>query len=199
MPQALAEKIGSIAAGSVAKTTLNNNVFFDQDLEKAKKFVSDMGFELELVPMSRYMPETIVAYKQLPEDLRAKCMEALGLVNFWVMTAKPGITEHFTCDEEDFKADVQLTDETLSVSLAGRLDTITSPSLLALYREAAGKGEIRRIRVDMKNLEYISSAGLRVLLIMRKALDSDQSISLVNMNDSVREIIETTGFDTILC
>ena len=53
--------------------------------------------------------------------------------------------------------------------------------------------------MDMKNLEYISSAGLRVLLIMRKALDSDQNISLVNMNDSVREIIETTGFDTIFC
>ena len=199
MPQALAEKIGSIAAGSVAKTMLNNNVFFDQDREKAKKFVSDMGFELELVPMSRYMPETIVAYKQLPEDLRAKCMEALGLVNFWVMTAKPGITEHFSCDEADFKADVQLTNETLNVSLAGRLDTITAPSLLALYKEAAGKGKIRDIRVDMKNLEYISSAGLRVLLIMRKALDSDQNISLVNMNDSVREIIETTGFDTIFC
>ena len=43
---------------------------------------------------------------------------------------------------------------------------------------AAGRGSIRSIRADMKNLEYISSAELRVLLIMRKALDSDQSISL---------------------
>jgi anti-sigma B factor antagonist len=68
-----------------------------------------------------------------------------------------------------------------------------------LYKEAAGKGKIRNVCVDMKNMEYISSAGLRVLLIMRKALDSDQNISLVNMNDSVREIIETTGFDTIFC
>ena len=199
MPTALAEKIGSIAAGSVAKTTLNNNIFFDQNSEKVKKFVSDMGFELELIPMSRYLPETIVAYKQLPEDLRAKCMEALSLVNFWVMTAKPGITEHFTCDEKDFKADVQLKDETLYVSLTGRLDTITAPNLLALYRNAAGKGNIRGICVNMKNLEYISSAGLRVLLIMRKALDSGENISLVNMSDSVKEIIETTGFDTIFC
>ena len=199
MPTALAEKIGSIAAGSVAKTTLNNNIFFDQNSEKVKKFVSDMGFELELIPMSRYLPETIVAYKHLPEDLRAKCMEALSLVNFWVMTAKPGITEHFTCDEKDFKADVQLKDETLYVSLTGRLDTITAPNLLALYRNAAGKGNIRGICVNMKNLEYISSAGLRVLLIMRKALDSGENISLVNMSDSVKEIIETTGFDTIFC
>ena len=77
MPQALAEKIGSIAAGALAKTTLNNNIFFDQDPEKAKKFVSDMGFELELVPMGRYMPETIVAYKQLPENLRTQLRKAL--------------------------------------------------------------------------------------------------------------------------
>ena len=149
--------------------------------------------------MSRYMPETITAYKQLPENLRAQCMEALGLVNYWVMTAKPGTTERFACDETNFKADVQLTNETLRVSLTGRLDTITAPSLLALYKEAAGKGKIRSICVDMKNLAYISSAGLRVLLIMRKDLDSDQDISLINLNDVVREIIETTGFDTIFC
>ncbi len=199
MPQALAEKLGTITAGSVAKTTLNNNIFFDPDPEKARKFVSDMGFELELVPMSRYMPETIAAYKPLAEDLRAKCMEALGAVNFWVMTAKSGGSERFSCEEKGFRADVQLMDEILSVSLTGRLDTITSPSLLALYKEAAAKGKIRSICVDMKNLEYISSAGLRVMLIMRKALENNQNIHLINMNDTVREIIETTGFDTVFC
>lgn len=51
----------------------------------------------------------------------------------------------------------------------------------------------------MKNLEYISSAGLRVLLIMRKALAGDSDFSLINMSDQVKEIIETTGFDTIFC
>ena len=51
----------------------------------------------------------------------------------------------------------------------------------------------------MKELEYVSSAGLRVLLIMRKALTDSNSFNLVNMNDSVKEIIETTGFDSIFC
>ena len=199
LPPAVAQSIGSIAAGSVAKTTLANNVFFDPDVDKAKKFVSDMGFDLELVPMSRYAPESIASLKDLPDEVRTKITEAIFGINYWVMTAKEGSGESFTCDEDNFKADVQLNDNILNIALEGRLDTITSPGLLALYKEADAKGSITSICVDMKDLEYISSAGLRVLLIMRKALKSEKDFSLINMNDSVRQIIETTGFDTIFC
>ena len=199
LPPAVAQSIGSIAAGSVAKTTLANNVFFDPDVDKAKKFVSDMGFDLELVPMSRYAPESIASLKDLPDEVRTKITEAIFGINYWVMTAKEGSGESFTCDEDNFKADVQLNDNILNIALEGRLDTITSPGLLALYKEADAKGSITGICVDMKDLEYISSAGLRVLLIMRKALKSEKDFSLINMNDSVRQIIETTGFDTIFC
>ena len=107
--------------------------------------------------------------------------------------------ENFERSEDNFKADVRLNDNTLNVSLTGRLDTITSPGLLSLYREAEAKGSIESICVDMKNLEYISSAGLRVILIMRKALKSEKDFSLINMSDEVKKIIETTGFDTIFC
>ena len=51
----------------------------------------------------------------------------------------------------------------------------------------------------MNGLEYISSAGLRVLLIMRKSVDDGAGFSLINMNKAVRDIMETTGFDTIMC
>jgi anti-anti-sigma factor len=115
------------------------------------------------------------------------------------MTAKPGTVEEFACSEDNFKADVKLTDDTLNISLAGRLDTISSPGLLAAYRDAETKGKITSISIDMKELEYISSAGLRVLLIMRKAVKDEKSFSLINVSDNVKEIIETTGFDTIFC
>ena len=87
----------------------------------------------------------------------------------------------------------------LHLAPEGRLDTITAPGLLELYRKAESKGGYDDICIDMKELEYISSAGLRVLLIMRKALTDSNSFNLINMNDSVKEIIETTGFDTIFC
>ncbi|MBQ9383443.1 MAG: anti-sigma factor antagonist [Ruminiclostridium sp.] len=199
MPPELVANLGNIGGGSMAKTTLENNIFFDKDREKAKKFVSDMGFDLELVSMKKYLPDPIVSLKDLPKELAEKAAEAFGEVNFWVMTPKPGTVEEFTCKEDNFNADVKLSDDILNVALTGRLDTITSPGLLALYKDAEAKGKITSICVDMKELEYISSAGLRVLMIMRKALDDGNNFSIVNMNDQVREIFETTGFDTIFC
>ena len=60
--------------------------------------------------------------------------------------------------------------ETAFLCRGGRLDSITSPELLVLYKKAAGKGTITSICVDMKDIECISSAGLRALLIMRQVL-----------------------------
>jgi anti-anti-sigma factor len=199
VPTDLAAKIAAIAAGAASKTTMYNNVFFDEDTDKVKKFVSDMGFDLEIVPMSNFMPKELTAFKDLPENIADKATEAIGETNFWVMTAKEGSGEDLTCEDDNFKANVELLGKTLHVTLAGRLDTITAPSLLALYREAESKGGYNDICIDMKELEYISSAGLRVLLIMRKALTDEGSFNLINMNDTVKEIIETTGFDTIFC
>ena len=199
LPGELAAEIAHIAAGAVAKTTLANNVFFDSDIEKAKKFVADMGFDLEIISIKEYLPEKITSIEKLPDDIRNKVQAALEEVSFWVMTPTAGGSENFVHEEDNFKADLELNDNILNVSLTGRLDTISSPGLLALYREAEGKGNITGICIDMKNLEYISSAGLRVLLIMRKALAKDSDFSLINMSDAVKEIIETTGFDSIFC
>ena len=199
MPAEKSDQIARVVAGIVSKTTLANNSFFGKDKDKIKKFVSDMGFDLELVPVKKYMPESLGAFADFPEDIREKATEAIGSCSFWVMTAKPGTVEKFECEEKNFKADVKLSDDTLSVELTGRLDTITSPGLLALYKDAAAKGKITSISIDMKELEYISSAGLRVLMIMRKSVDDGKDFSLINMNETVKEIIETTGFDTIFC
>ena len=143
------------------------------------------------------MPGKIAAFKDLHENIAARAIEAIGETNFWVMTARKGSDVDLTCEDGNFKADVELVGQTLNVTLAGRLDTITAPGLLELYRKAESKGGYDDICIDMKELEYISSAGLRVILIMRKALTDSSHFNLKNMNESVKEIIETTGFDTI--
>ena len=61
----------------------------------------------------------------------------------------------------------------------------------------AGSG-IKAIRVDVSRMAYVSSAGLRVLLIMYKSLDDKNRFELIGPSDEVREILETTGFDQFL-
>ena len=64
-----------------------------------------------------------------------------------------------------------------------------------MYREADDKS-IRTVRMDMKDVSYISSAGLRVLMIMLG--DHPDNVKLDNVNEDIMEILRTTGFDSIL-
>lgn len=83
----------------------------------------------------------------------------------------------------------------LNVSLCGRLDLLTSPELNRLIdEELEGVSELT---IDLTELEYISSAGLRVLLIAKKKLADAGSMKLVNPNEMVREVFDITGFSDV--
>ena len=84
----------------------------------------------------------------------------------------------------------------LVIALEGRLDTTTAPELEAELKTCLDG--ITDLTLDLTNLDYISSAGLRVLLIMYKALDDKSQFKLVGTTDSVKEIMEVTGFDQFL-
>ena len=79
------------------------------------------------------------------------------------------------------------------VAPAGRIDSVTSPTLEeALLRAIAG-GE-RRVVVDFLAVEYISSAGLRVLLVAAKRLRDEGRLVLCGMNEPVRQVFDLAGF-----
>ena len=85
---------------------------------------------------------------------------------------------------------------TLELALEGRLDTTTSPEL---EKELDGVLDgVEELIMDFSNLEYISSAGLRVLLAAHKTLHGKGRMKVVNPNEIVREVFEVTGFDNIL-
>ena len=84
----------------------------------------------------------------------------------------------------------------LEIALEGRLDTMTAPQL-----EEEVKNNIEGIKeliFDLKNLAYVSSAGLRVLLSEQKIMNKQGSMTIRNANEEVMEIFEVTGFIDIL-
>ena len=79
--------------------------------------------------------------------------------------------------------------------MSGRVDTISAPALLEVFEN--NYGGITRVRIDAERLEYISSAGLRVLLMAVKKLGQG-SVTVMNASESVKQIFETTGFDQMV-
>lgn len=82
------------------------------------------------------------------------------------------------------------------ISLEGRLDTITAPELENTVKEILPG--ITELNFDFEKLEYISSAGLRVLLSAQKAMNGKGNMKVKNANDTIMEIFEVTGFSDIL-
>ena len=79
------------------------------------------------------------------------------------------------------------------MSIQGRVDTITAPEVLKHFQDAGGN--ITGIHVDVSKMAYVSSAGLRVFLIMYKSVEDKKKFRMTGINATVREIMETTGFD----
>lgn len=84
----------------------------------------------------------------------------------------------------------------LVVALSGRLDTITSSELDASLKDELEN--VEKVIFDFKNLEYISSAGLRVLLGTQKILGGKDKLEVINTNPIVKEIFSVTGFEKVL-
>ena len=84
----------------------------------------------------------------------------------------------------------------LTLALSGRLDTTTAPQLEAELNSSLDS--VKELVFDMKDLEYISSAGLRVLLKAQKTMNKQGSMTIRNTSSEIMEIFEVTGFDEIL-
>ena len=93
-----------------------------------------------------------------------------------------------TRDQEDIRV----------IVLDGRLDTNTASEAQARLTELLDEGN-DNVLVDLMNLDYVSSLGLRVLLVAAKKLSSrGAALRVCNLNDTVRETFEISGFDTLI-
>ena len=84
----------------------------------------------------------------------------------------------------------------LEIALEGRLDTTTAPELEAALKDDMAK--VNELTMDFAKLDYISSAGLRVLLAAHKAMSKKGGMKVTNVNEIVKEVFDVTGFADIL-
>ena len=173
------------------------------DYEKIEARYKSRGLLVEKIPYFRE-DFALHLYEAMTDEEIEKLKENIKHVNVWKLTLDPDFEEEKPAGASDaaeppvepnlpFDVKCSRRDGLLEVTVQGRMDTITAPELLQKFK-AAGEG-ITDIHVDVSRMAYVSSAGLRVLLIMYKSLKDKDRFELTGVNAVVREILESTGFD----
>ena len=155
------------------------------------------GMCAERVPMSNYVTE-IGSLADYSDEAKADYIKSLENVYIWIFTPD----ENFEETEENYESDsfgvtANVYGGEMKIALRGRLDSVTAPELLGVYEKTAAKEKAQKIVVDASELEYISSAGLRVLLLMIKQVGNG-NLTVTGQNDTLQTIFDQTGFSDIL-
>ena len=181
------------AAGTVADVKFNDNIIFKGTDEEIKTFIEKAGFEVKEISLADHLPDHFgVLPPTSAEDARVR--DVYRNMSFWELTVKEN-SEQKAAQDLPFRVESECKDGKFTAQIQGRMDTITAPQLLEQFKKAEG---VKAIELHIEKMSYISSAGLRVLLIMYKSLDDKARFKLIGTNDSVKEIMEVTGFDQIL-
>lgn len=90
----------------------------------------------------------------------------------------------------------QINDKELTIELKGRLDTSTAPQFEEAVKESLAG--MTSFILDLKELEYMSSAGLRIILTAQKTMNKQGKMVIRNVNDTIMEVFDMTGFADIL-
>ena len=94
------------------------------------------------------------------------------------------------------KLNKEMNGKELMIAIEGRVDTMTSSELDQMINDSVENAE--SLLLDFANVEYISSAGLRVLLKAHKAMSKKDGMKIKNIGEDIQEIFEITGFTDIL-
>lgn len=167
------------------------------NIKNAMMFLARHGLKAERMILSEHMPEINSLSYVTPEQAQA-IKQNMQKCAYWKITVSDTGAEVDTADlrAEDFDMQASVTNDTLNLRLKGRVDTLTAPNMLALFERVAAEHKLSCVDIDCGELDYISSAGLRVLLIMKK--ECPDGVKLTGINQVVREILEQTGFDSVL-
>ena len=167
-----------------------------ENIKKAMLFLGRYGLKAERLIAADYVPE-LESLKRLSPERAEAVRNSMTKFAFWKITPIEGVRLDASGESDgEMHIDAVLMGSYLELTLTGRVDSLSAPKLLRFFERISDENEIKAITVRCANLEYISSAGLRVLLIMQKKCSG--GVTLNGINELVREIVEQTGFVDIL-
>ena len=175
-------------ATEMADVKMNQNSLFLNGEEGARKFLEDQGFTVQAEPVTLYLPD-------LPgvNDELCNAYRQMNMLTLRVASQKTG---RESVRELPFAVKSSVTEGKLVMKVQGRVDTLTATQLLKAFQEASPQTD--SIELDVEKMPYISSAGLRVLLIMLKFVKDQNRFKVLHVQPEVEKILKMTGFDKLL-
>ena len=179
-----------------------------EDLETIKGLMREAGLKIEPFRMNAYGLELGTEHLMSAETNDA-LRRGLEELEAWKITAlaesssgsSRGSHPHQTVSPG---AHMELQDGILTVSLRGRIDSMSAPDVLEVWKKTLeeagvvdGRKSVKELHIQCEDLAYISSAGLRVLLMMLKR-SSARTLRMSGVTRNVREIFYNTGFDHMM-
>jgi anti-sigma B factor antagonist len=175
-----------------SSNVFNEGVSFLSEDEK-QSFLESQGLKVEKLPFY-YGDENLAMLRAVAPDKMDAIMDQLKKSSFWKMTLDESyaVREKITGAKEidDLHVDCSAAGSRLICRIAGRIDTISAPALLEVL-EKNGDG-FEELSVEAERLEYLSSAGIRVLLMASKKFGK---MSIRHASDAVKKIFADSGFD----
>ena len=155
---------------NVGKNSLNVSSQGDtaQKMKNAMMFLASHGLKAERIIVADYMPE-LKSFSSITPAQAQAIKQNMQKCSFWKITLMDTDVEVDTDDLKTKSFDMQasVTNDTLNLCLKGRVDSLTAPNMLAMFKRVKAKNELRSVVIDCSELSYVSSAGLCVLLIMK--------------------------------
>ena len=182
-------------SAKTAGTSSDKNAMSTGNPDDAVKYLKQRGFDVDRVNYEDKLPMmlSLGGNTEAMDRLRTAYRDIPQLV----MTAnKSAAVKPEKTGSGKFAVHISVTGNELKCALSGRLDTMTAPELLQKFNDT-NNDSVSAITVDLTDTEYISSAGLRVMLIMCKSLKDQSAFRVINYNDEVKEILNVTGFSDI--
>jgi anti-anti-sigma factor len=166
-----------------------------ENMRNAIDYIASKGFKLERLPYSDHVPE-FRSLDNVDPEIAAHIKEGFKDVYIWKISVDESVEVDISdVNVESFNADASIDGDRLNLVLSGNLDTLSAPELLANYEKIKKDNTLNSVFIDCSNLEYVSSAGLRVLLASQKKMKG--SMKLTNVCELVMEVFEMTGFSDI--